>query len=453
MLIRFVINNFFSFGEQQEFNTIPNNRLKTLTYHKYKGNDFDVLKISSIYGANGAGKSNIVKSLSILQKLVNGKEINYPLDSVKFKLRESDEKQLLAIEFIQQDKAFYYAVEISDGLIAVEELYLSGLGKSEDVLIYERKTTKEEVTSVTFNDEFENDEKSQILKDILLEEFIKPNETILKLLSNRDNKFLKDARIAFKWFSDSLIIINSNSKPGALAYLLETDNDFKNYAEDLMCSFNIGITSLSIAKKEFGDFFPEDGGGDNDALRENVLKAPSKKIVLRSNQGGELLIGVEEGNYWVKHLQIGHNGYSGKPVIFELEEESDGTVRLFDLVPAFHKMITSKKVFVIDEIERSIHPLLIKELVGKFSLDTKTLGQLIFTTHESNLLDQDIFRQDEIWFCEKNNIGSTEIYSLSDFKEHKTIDVQKGYLNGRYGSIPFLANLKDLNWHKNDIDQ
>ena len=63
--------------------------------------------------------------------------------------------------------------------------------------------------------------------------------------------------------------------------------------------------------------------------------------------------------------------------------------------------------------------------------------RLIFTTHESNLLDQDIFRQDEIWFAEKNNTGSTDLYSLSDFKEHKTIDIQKGYLNGRYGSIPF----------------
>ena len=109
-------------------------------------------------------------------------------------------------------------------------------------------------------------------------------------------------------------------------------------------------------------------------------------------------------------------------------------------------------MFIIDEIERSIHPLLIKELVKKFSLDPNTKGQLIFTTHESNLLDQKILRQDEIWFAEKNENGSTDIYSLNDFKEHKTIDIQKGYLNGRYGSIPFLANLKDLNWHDYDTN-
>ncbi|MCD8264035.1 MAG: hypothetical protein LUD02_07645, partial [Tannerellaceae bacterium] len=94
--------------------------------------------------------------------------------------------------------------------------------------------------------------------------------------------------------------------------------------------------------------------------------------------------------------------------------------------------------------------ILIKELIRKFSLDKETKGQLIFTTHESNLMDQEIFRQDEIWFAEKDINGSTDIYSLSDFKEHSTIDIRKGYLTGRYGSIPFLGNLQDLNWHTYD---
>ena len=121
--------------------------------------------------------------------------------------------------------------------------------------------------------------------------------------------------------------------------------------------------------------------------------------------------------------------------------------RLLDFIPAFKDLINTDKVFIIDEIERSVHPLLIKELVRKYSEDANTRGKLIFTTHESNLLDQDIFRQVEIWFAEKTPSGSTELYSLSDFKEHNTIDIRKGYLNGRYGSIPFLGNLTDLNWH------
>jgi AAA15 family ATPase/GTPase len=77
----------------------------------------------------------------------------------------------------------------------------------------------------------------------------------------------------------------------------------------------------------------------------------------------------------------------------------------------------------------------------------------IFTTPESNLLDQNIFRLDEIWFVEKDKNGCTDIYPLSDFKEHNITDIKKGYLNGRYGSIPFLANLKDLNWHQYDSEE
>ena len=97
--------------------------------------------------------------------------------------------------------------------------------------------------------------------------------------------------------------------------------------------------------------------------------------------------------------------------------------------------------------------MIVKELVSKFSFDNKTKGQLIFSTHESNLLDQEILRTDEIWFAEKNTNGATRLYSLSDFKEHNTIDIRKGYLNGRYGAIPFLGNLKDLNWHKDVTEE
>ena len=175
-------------------------------------------------------------------------------------------------------------------------------------------------------------------------------------------------------------------------------------------------------------------------------------ITIVSRRGDELVLVKENDTIWAKTLKVEHSS-GNLSAFFNLEEESDGTVRLLDFVPAFKNLIYSEKVYIVDEIERSIHPLLIKELIKKFSLDKKTRGQLIFTTHESNLLDQEIFRQDEIWFVEKDLNGSTDLYSLSDFKEHKTIDIRKGYLSGRYGSIPFLGNLEDLKWHKYDFNK
>ena len=153
----------------------------------------------------------------------------------------------------------------------------------------------------------------------------------------------------------------------------------------------------------------------------------------------------------VKQLKTEHENKEGETIQFDLSEESDGSRRLIDYLPFLILTLAGDNTFIIDEIERSIHPLLIKEIVEKFSTDNTTKGQIIFTTHESNLLDQQIFRQDEIWFVEKDSSGSSDLYSLCEFKEHNTKDIRKGYLNGRYGSIPFLANLKDLNWGNDDF--
>ena len=129
MLIRFVIENLFSFGERKEFTTIPNKRLKTLEHHKYQYNGFSILKIGSIYGANGAGKSNLIKSLELFQKLVVREKIPYKLKDSKFKFNspEDNQDQIFAIEFIQEKTAFYYGIILNENNIMTEELYLSGL--------------------------------------------------------------------------------------------------------------------------------------------------------------------------------------------------------------------------------------------------------------------------------------------------------------------------------------
>jgi len=429
MLIRFVIENMFSFGERKEFTTIPNKRLKTLQDHKYNIDGFEILKLSSIYGANGAGKSNLIKSLIQFQKLITREEIPFRLKDTQHKFANQKE-QILAIEFIQGNTPLYYGIVLSENKILTEELYVSGLGKKEDALIFERKTIDQE-TTIKFLEDFENDEKSQVLKTVLLEEFVKPNEPVLKLLSNRDNRFLKDVKKAYDWFSETLQILTPDSKPRALAHKIDTDIEFKKYAEDLMGSFNIGIKSLGTEKKNIREFFGEDNENELDMLIKQVEDSPKKMLGLRSRRGDELILVKENETIWVKTLKIEHSS-SNNSAFFDLDEESDGTVRLLDFVPAFKNMISSQKVYVVDEIERSIHPLLIKELVRKFSLDNKTQGQLVFTTHEANLLDQEIFRQDEIWFAERDLNGSTDLYSVSDFKEHKTIDIRKEYLSGRY---------------------
>lgn len=453
MLIRFVVNNIYSFGEQKEFNMLPSPRFKRLKHHAYSINDFKVVKMSSLYGANGAGKSNLINALSLMQELVREKISSKRVDFDRFKFAKSGDEtsQIFAIEFFQDEQPFYYALEIKEGLIRTEELYESGLGKKKDRLIFERKTDEQKKTSTHFLAEFENDTESKVLKSVIEKNLSKPDKPLLKLLTTLDNSFLNDCFKAFAWFDDTLQILSPYSKPGALAHKLDVDEGFRKYAREIMLAFHTGINNLRSETKTLEDFFGEEKSKTVlDSLKDVENFLAEHLFTVHSEDGGEIVI-VKKGNeLFVKQLKLEHTGKEGIRATFDLEEESDGTIRLLDFIPAFRDIVDKNRVYVIDEIERSIHPLLIKELIRKFSEDTFSKGQLIFSTHESNLLDQEILRQDEIWFVEKDRNGCTDLYSLSDFKEHNTIDIRKGYLTGRYGSIPFLANLKDLNWHGDD---
>jgi len=452
MLIRLIVDNILSFGEEKEFNMLPMPRLRTLKEHKYTINDFEVLKMASIYGANGAGKSNLINSLIVLQELIINETtlINFS-DVKKFKFETEKKPQTFIIEFIQDDKAFLYGLEIFDNTIVTEELYLSGLGKKNNKLLFERKTDIETKVITLVSNLLEKNAENRTLKKVIEKNLSKSNKTVFKLLTTLDNPDLNEITLALKWFEESLVIVTPNAKPSALAHTIDSSQNFKMYTEDLMKSFHIGIDKIEVEKKTLEEFFGENDLTKLNKIIEELDASKNKMIGLQINNGQEIIITKEEEHIYVKKLQIGHTGKDNRKVMFDLDEESDGTIRLLDFTPAFQDITNNKKVYFIDEIERSIHPLLIKELINKFSKDTQSNGQLIFTTHESHLLDQNIFRQDEIWFAEKNKNACTDLYSLSTYKEHNTIDIRKGYLMGRYGSIPFLGNLKDLNWHDYDI--
>jgi hypothetical protein len=129
----------------------------------------------------------------------------------------------------------------------------------------------------------------------------------------------------------------------------------------------------------------------------------------------------------------------------DLDDESDGTRRLLDLLPALHQMQKQGGVYFVDEIDRSMHPILVRRLVEFFLASCgESPGQLMFTTHESSLLDLDLLRRDEIWFAEKDYEQATRLYSLADFKVRNDLEIRKHYLQGRFGAIPFLGNLDRL---------
>jgi AAA15 family ATPase/GTPase len=144
-------------------------------------------------------------------------------------------------------------------------------------------------------------------------------------------------------------------------------------------------------------------------------------------------------------VQAAHEHQGGVKVDLDLEEESDGTRRLLDLIPALHQSRRGSGVFFVDEIDRSLHPILARKFI-EFFLRSGVGGQaqLIVTTHESSLLDQDLLRRDEIWFAEKDGAAATHLYSLSEFKVRNDAEIRKHYLQGRFGAIPFVGGFDQL---------
>ena len=448
MLIRFVVRNFLSFGKETEFNMLPSPRYTRMNAHKYELPQFSVLKLASLYGANAAGKSNLIKSIGYLQDIVRDEALPINLSDLEFRFKSSESGSvLLGTEFSINNVNLCYAIEILDNRISTEELIKTSVKSTEDSLVFRRTTSAEGKTKLELPISSNENERTKLLKEVIEVNLSTPEKPVLKLLGKlREEKFA-EIGYAIDWFENKLQLISPLSKPLGLAQRIDSNPEFKSYAQNILGSFNVGITTLNIKKTPVLEFFGEENKDEGLAIIKNLKETKDQIISWKTSRGESVDIIKEKDNFYVKQIRFLHDGSHDDTVEFKMDEESDGTIRLLDFIPAFKDLITKDKVYIIDEIERSVHPLLIKELVRKYSEDATTKGQLIFTTHESNLLDQDIFRQDEIWFAEKNPSGSTELYSLSDFKEHSTIDIRKGYLNGRYGSIPFLANLTDLNWH------
>jgi AAA15 family ATPase/GTPase len=445
MLIRFVVSNFLSFNEEKEFNMLAGS-FKTHKHHIYDLGKIEVLKGSAIYGANGAGKSNLVKAIDTLKELVAEGAVNKSINEKKFKLNVVNKDQPIhfEIEFYTNKKFFAYGLTIHNTWVIEEWLYESGITK-EDKLIFERKLSKANMPSIKIADKYQKTQKARLLIELMEENLLKNNEL---LLSKSENLRIEEIDIVKEWFDDKLNIIYPNSKFNGLVPVIATSERFKTFANDLLRTFDTGIKSLEIETVDFEKFFGEEDEKAKKGLLEDLDNGMS---VMFPSAVGNVLILREDGKDIVRRVIATHDDCNGKGVIFELNEESDGTKRLLDFIPAFDLILSSDVTIIIDEIDQSLHPALLKTLIHKVMLDESTQGQLIFTTHESNLLDLDIFRQDEIWFAEKDKIsGGTQLYSLSEFKPRYDLDIRKGYLKGRFGAIPFLADLENLNWQDYD---
>ena len=441
MLLRLIAENLTSFKEAVEFNTFPSSKSHSHENHKITCGHATALRMSAIYGANGAGKSNLLQALNLLQTLVKTetlRKIDF-YDDPTFKLDSqcSGKPSGLAVEFYYNNNVFYYHVEFTLEEIVLEELLLSK--KSKDIPLFTRKRT-----DISIDSNYIGKGISEQFQDAL-KRLVRPDMLLLSFLGKYYSSESPLVVDAYQWFMKNLQLVLPDMFHGFVPHMIDTDSDFSELVNRTLPELKTGIDKVIVKKELIAE---EDvKSGKLIQLVKQAKEHPGEPQTTRNRFTDDVVnVIFENGNVYLKTLVAVHRNLDGSEVEMSLHDESDGTRRLIEYMPLLYAIIQKDMVYVVDEIERSIHPIMIKDIVRKLSESTTAKGQLIFTTHESGLLDQNIFRPDEIWFALKDAEQATQLYPLSDFNIHKTANIENGYLNGRYGGIPFLSNLKDLHW-------
>ncbi len=442
MLLRFIVQNLASFKNAVEFNCFPSSKSHRHENHKIECGYATVLRLSAIYGANGAGKSNLLQSIKLLKDMVESESLsqfNFPKSpTFRFDREYLTQPSGMAIEFFVDGNAFYYHIEFDTQNVIVEELFLSK--KTKDIKLFGRDSNGLSISA----DYMINASTEQFLD--ALNRLVRPDMLLLSFLGKYYPKEIPLASSAYKWFTQSLEVLTPESIAGFVPHLLDKNADFAKLVNETIPQMKTGISELEVKK----EVISEEEIKGNIELQQIAKRAkaqvgmPLAKIDIQS--GGTVNYVFENGQLYTKTLVSIHKKLDGTEVEMAMSSESDGTRRLIEYMPLFYAVTKEGGIYIVDEIERSMHPILIKDIIQKLSESNTAKGQLIFTTHESGLLDQNIFRPDEIWFAQKDSEQATQLYPLSDYNIHKTANIENGYLIGRYGGIPFLSNLKDLHW-------
>lgn len=445
MLLRFVAQNFLSIADEVELNMFPAPRLRKHPNHVYQTPQVELLKAAAIYGANGSGKSNIVKAMAYLKQIVVEGDISNPFENneIKFKLSEEFQSQPthFEIEFKQHEKYYSYGIDFDENIIYEEWLYELDIKTEKDELIFERKLIDDKI-KLKLHPSYLKTEKDKLRIELYEEEMLEKHIPFVSFLLGKDNFHFYDV---YFWFLFYYNIIFPNTPFNYTDTFKLTTNQFNNLKE-IIKKLDIGIENIELLKYPFEDIFNDMTNfndvqeGINDYFNDKSFK---DNVLHLSHQNQLWKVAKSDKGLIAYQINTQHLGSNNKLVSFSFNEESDGTNRLLDILPFLNWIINNQGLIFIDEIGRSLHPSLLKKLVTLI-MKTPTKGQIIFTTHDSHLLDLDIFRPDEIWFVEKNEAGRTKTYTMSDFKPRYDENIEKGYLMGRFGAIPYLGDLGKL---------
>ena len=450
MLQQFSVENFLSFKDKETFSLQPGKGSLKKEHKTEPIKGQWVLKSAAMFGANAGGKSNFVRAIELGKKLVlRGTRTDDLIDFYPFRLSSENKKRDTTIinHILCGNKKYEYGFSYNAEQISSE--WLKQITKNGECVIFQRNIEKS-VFDISYLLKLNpKEEETQFLsflakatpqRQLFLHEVMSRN--IHENVSN-----IKDLDSVIDWFVNTLKIIFPDT-PYKQGVLLKAagDNDLKRGFGALLRYFNTGVDGVKLIEVQFEKLgIPQDL---QRAIKSDLSKSNTDDAfgALRF-EDNLYLINLIEGEIKAKKLMTVHKRIDETDVeLFSLGDESDGTKRLFDYIPLILDLIQGGKVFIVDEMERSLHPTLIQQIVNlfyKYSIGVSS--QLIFTTHESSLMNQKIFRKDEIWLMRKNNNGISSFGRMDDLYDVRFDKMlQNSYLNGEYGATPTFETEEEI---------
>lgn len=452
MLIGFSVSNYMSFNETQ---SISFNASKIIRHksHLIEKNNKKILKSGLIFGANASGKSNLIKAIDFSKKIIlNGSDSANTTKSY-FRIKDENYKipGIFEYRIIVKEKEFSYGFALSYETKEILGEWLVEIDASGKEVYYFNRETDDVGNVNTTTEMVLADTNEKTMFDFYLLGFGKNiseayrKKTILSdiaLRTGNGDGFFGLIKDIYTWFNELTIIFPTTFFTGINEWAASSSR--KDSMEKVINYFDTGIEAIESTNEEL-DF---DKIINNSAIQNtHHLKAflsnqtKNKPFLYNFNNQIYVLRQDDLGNITYNKLLLNHGNNDD---LFEFSDESDGTKRLFELIPIYF-MRKHCPTIIIDEIDRSLHTILTRKFFELFfTLLEDTDSQIIATSHDSNLLDLDLFRQDEIWFVERQNDHSSKLYSLNKFKERYDKKIEKEYLLGRYGAIPLFENVVDF---------
>lgn len=444
MLIRFNVANFLSFDNEQEFSMIPGKVDKNKD-RLIRWKNMNVLNFCALYGANASGKSNLTKAIDVARKIILNGIINLDRD-MYCKIRETNKDVPSKFEFEIKSNNLYYAygfsVNFSEASIIGEWLY--EITPKREIMLFERDMLNK---NFKYDIKFES-ERNKSKFDVYSSDIMNMNDVLLvseisrKKLSGKDFNVFNEV---FAWFKNTLNIIYPHTEIGPITKMFSNQGELD--IVKLLNYFDTGISEYKLvetSEEEIKKYLPSDEYQHLMQFLEEPFKHKKVSTAYATLQTPkQLFVCRYDDENWSFHKLLFKHGTDCE-AMFEYGEESDGTRRLIELLGVIHGD-NDGKVFIIDELDRSLHPQMTKKFVETFFKLTKGKNtQLFITTHESSLLDLKLLRRDEIWFVERDKNYASKLYSLENFKVRYDKKVEKDYLEGRYGAVPVFKNFESF---------